>query len=173
MSEENDYQLFSAFLFSILFLFFCSLSYSILHPVSLSMRQEREVEKRRRKEKEEKREKKSREKLIVVFFTHCPTLFCFVLLSLFFFFLSQLSNASCFLSFLQFDSRWFGRYEAYSLVSPIAGSLFLQREPHGMILSLASKSTMTYLGTLSDSWRTTRGRLSIRDMRLRVAKLIL
>ena len=28
---------------------------------------------------EEKREKKSREKLIVVFFTHCPTLLCFAL----------------------------------------------------------------------------------------------
>ena len=157
------------FFFSILFLFFCSSSSSILHPISLSTRQEREVEKRRKKDKEEKREKRSREKLIVV---SLHSLSYFILLCFFysiFLFPSQLSNASWFLSFLQFDSRWFGRYAAYSLVSPIVGSLFHRREPQRRIFSLASKFKMAYSERLLENQE----RLSMRNMRLRVAKLIL
>ena len=95
------------FFFSILFLFFCSSSSSILHPISLSTRQEREVEKRRKKDKEEKREKKSREKLIVVSLHSLSYFILFCFFYSIFLFPSQLSNASWFLSFLQFDSRWF------------------------------------------------------------------
>ena len=157
------------FFFSILFLFFCSSSSSILHPISLSTRQEREVEKRRKKDKEEKREKKSREKLIVVSLHSLSYFILFCFFYSIFLFPSQLSNASWFLSFLQFDSRWFGRYAAYSLVSPIVGSLFHRREPQRRIFSLASKFKMAYSERLLENQE----RLSMRDMRLRVAKLIL
>ena len=156
------------FFFSILFLFFCSSSSSILHPISLSTRQEREVEKRRKKDKEEKREKKSREKLIVVSLHSLSYFILFCFFYSIFLFPSQLSNASWFLSFLQFDSRWFGRYAAYSLVSPIVGSLFHRREPQRRIFSLASKFKMAYSERLLENQE----RLSMRDMRLRVAKLI-
>ena len=158
------------FFFSILFLFFCSSSSSILHPISLSTRQEREVEKRRKKDKEEKRKKKSREKLIVV---SLHSLSYFILFCFFILFSSFPHNSPTLLGF--FPSSSLTRVglgdmqRILQLVSPIAGSLFHRREPQRRIFSLASKFKMAYSERLLESHE----RLSIRDMRLRVAKLIL
>ena len=73
--------------FFFFFSFFSSFPFALrltrlFHPVSLSKRQEREVERSREKRKGREKEKKNREQLIVVFFTHCLSLFV-LLFSLF------------------------------------------------------------------------------------------
>ena len=142
------------FFFSILFLFFCSSSSSILHPISLSTRQEREVEKRRKKEKEEKREKKSREKLIVV---SLHSLSYFILFCFFILFSSFPHNSPTLLGFFPSSSLTrVGLGDMQRILQSLQqlDRCFIEGSHKGGSSRLHPNSKWL---TLSDSWRTKRG----------------
>ena len=118
--------------FSFLFFFYFFSSFPFIlrlnrsfHPISLLKRQEREVEKSREKRKGREKEKKSREQLMLVFFTHCHSLFV-----LFFSLFSSLSISTISHSLSSIEKTSvlthvaLERYIACSLVSTIAGLLF-------------------------------------------------